>query len=52
MITPEAAALWLLCAIGAGTVGFGIGFGVWGFTSMGLGLGLWGEGCGDEKDIG
>ncbi len=29
MTTPEAAALWLLCAIGAGTVGFGIGF-VWG----------------------
>lgn len=29
MTTPEAAALCLLCAIGAGVVGFGIGF-VWG----------------------
>lgn len=32
MTTPEAAAFWLLCAIGAGTVGFGIGYlwgGVW-----------------------
>lgn len=29
MTTPEAAALWLLCAIGVGVVGFGIGY-VWG----------------------
>ena len=29
MTTPEAAALWLLCVIGAGVVGFGIGY-VWG----------------------
>ena len=29
MTTLEAAALWLLCAIGAGTVGFGIGY-LWG----------------------
>lgn len=31
MTAPEAAALWLLSAIGAGTVGFGIGY-VWGWV--------------------